>query len=62
MVFYTQIILQLFAVVLLVLTPDKFFSKHYKRSQAGKQKLQEEMEHLKHYVKTLPNKKIGKNA
>jgi hypothetical protein len=54
--------MQLFAVVLLVLTPDKFFSKHYKRSQTGKQKLESELEHLKDYYNKQPNKRINKNT
>ena len=40
--FYIQIILLLTQVVLLILTPDKFFSKNYKRSNIDEEKFQEE--------------------
>lgn len=40
--FYIQIVLILFSVVLFTMTPDKFFSRHYKRSKIDKGKFNEE--------------------
>ena len=45
--FYIQILLLLVLVVLLILTPDKFFSKNYKRSNINKSVFQSEYKEKK---------------
>jgi len=42
--FFIQILFLLASSVLLILTPDKFFSKHYKRSQTSQEDIEKEYE------------------
>jgi hypothetical protein len=54
--------MQLFALVLLILTPDKYFSKNYKRTQTGKQVIEEEIANIKAYYSKQPTKRFSKNT
>ena len=56
--FYVQIFFILICVVLLFITPDKFFSKNYRHSESTQEEIKAEFNDLKE----LFNKKIGKNS
>jgi hypothetical protein len=43
---------------MLILTPDKFFSKHYKRSETSQEVIQQEFESLK--VNVTNERLLGK--
>ena len=56
--FYVQIFFILICVVLLFITPDKFFSKNYRHSESTQEEIKAEFNDLKE----LFNKNIGKNS
>lgn len=61
--FYIQIMLLLILVVLLILTPDKFFSKNYKRSDINKELFEKEYSEQKtKEINSLPKKFLKKRG
>ena len=56
--FYIQIFCIIICVVLLFITPDKFFSKNYRHSESTQEEIKNEFNDLKEIFK----KRIGKNS
>lgn len=56
--FYVQILCILISIVILFITPDKFFSKNYRHSESSQEEIKSEFNDLKE----LFHKRIGKNS
>ena len=56
--FYVQIFNILICIILLFITPDKFFSKNYRHSESTQEEIKSEFNDLKELI----NKKLGKNS
>ena len=56
--FYVQIFCIIICVVLLFITPDKFFSKNYRHSESTQEEIKSEFNDLKEII----NKRIGKKS
>ena len=56
--FYVQIFCILISIVILFITPDKFFSKNYRHSESSQEEIKSEFNDLKE----LFHKKLGKNS
>jgi len=56
--FYVQIFCILISIVILFITPDKFFSKNYRHSESSQEEIKSEFNDLKE----LFHKRIGKNS
>ena len=56
--FYVQIFLIIICVVLLFITPDKFFSKNYRHSESTQEEIKSEFNDLKEII----NKRSGKKS
>lgn len=54
--FYLQIFFLLVSAVLLILTPDKFFSKNYRRSDTPQDTIEEEYEIIKSNIDKMNRK------